>query len=82
MGKTFLVKVPLLAAALDARSESWVFELKGTGDLAFSEQYATKYASGFDDESIKAAFDALGDARQGMPAPRQGNQRSAARPVP
>ena len=62
MGKTFLMKVPLLAAALDARSESWVFELKGTGDLAFSEQYATKYASGFDDESIKAAFDALGDA--------------------
>lgn len=62
MGKTFLVKVPLLAAGLDARSESWVFELKGTGDLAFSEQYATKYASGFDDESIKAAFDALGEA--------------------
>lgn len=62
MGKTFLVKVPLLAAGLDARSESWVFELKGTGDLAFAEQYATKYASGFDDESIKAAFDALGEA--------------------
>jgi S-DNA-T family DNA segregation ATPase FtsK/SpoIIIE len=61
-GKTFLAKIPLLAAGLDARSESWVFELKGTGDLAFSEQYATKYASGFDDASIEAAFDALGEA--------------------
>jgi S-DNA-T family DNA segregation ATPase FtsK/SpoIIIE len=61
-GKTFLAKIPLLAAGLDARSESWVFELKGTGDLAFSGQYATKYASGFDDASIEAAFDALGEA--------------------
>lgn len=61
-GKTFLVKIPLLAAGLDERAESWVFELKGTGDLAFAEQYATKYASGFDDASIEAAFDALGEA--------------------
>jgi DNA segregation ATPase FtsK/SpoIIIE, S-DNA-T family len=63
MGKTFLVKLPVLAAGLDERAEVWAFELKGTGDLAFAEQYATRYASGFDDEEIAAAAKALRDLR-------------------
>ncbi|MQM26639.1 cell division protein FtsK [Glycomyces albidus] len=63
MGKTFLVKLPVLAAGLDARAEVQVFELKGTGDLAFAEQYATRYASGADDEEIEAALIALRDLR-------------------
>jgi len=64
MGKTFLVKLPVLAAGLDARAEVQVFELKGTGDLAFAEQYATRYASGADDEEIEAALVALRDLRK------------------
>lgn len=63
MGKTFLVKLPVLAAGLDARAEVQVFELKGTGDLAFAEQFATRYASGADDEEIEAALKALRDLR-------------------
>ncbi|WP_051326308.1 hypothetical protein [Glycomyces tenuis] len=63
MGKTFLLMLPVLAAGLDERAEVQVFELKGTGDLAFAEQYATRYASGFDDEEIEAALIALRDLR-------------------
>lgn len=63
MGKTFLVKLPVLAAGLDERAEVWAFELKGTGDLSFAEAYATRYASGFDDEEIEAALKALRDLR-------------------
>jgi DNA segregation ATPase FtsK/SpoIIIE, S-DNA-T family len=63
MGKTFLVKLPVLAAGLDERAEVWAFELKGTGDLSFAEAYATRYASGFDDEEIAAAAKALRDLR-------------------
>ncbi|WP_112133319.1 cell division protein FtsK [Glycomyces dulcitolivorans] len=63
MGKTFLVKLPVLAAGLDARAEVQVFELKGTGDLAFAEQFATRYASGADDDEIEAALVALRDLR-------------------
>ncbi|WP_035696323.1 hypothetical protein, partial [Glycomyces tenuis] len=63
MGKTFLVKLPVLAAGLDERAEVWAFELKGTGDLSFAEAYAHRYASGFDDEEIEAALIALRDLR-------------------
>lgn len=63
MGKTFLVKLPLLAAGLDERAEIWTAELKGTGDLAFAEQYATRYTSGADDDSIETAARMLADLR-------------------
>ena len=33
MGKTFLLRLLLLAAALDPRAELRVYDLKGTGDL-------------------------------------------------
>ncbi|SDD94055.1 hypothetical protein [Glycomyces harbinensis] len=64
MGKTFLMKLPLLAAGLDERAEVWAFELKGSGDLAFTEAYATRYASGADDAPVKAALQALRDLRE------------------
>ena len=64
MGKTFLVKLPLLAAGLDERAEAWTFELKGSGDLSFAEQYATRYASGAGDDAIEAAMIALRDLRK------------------
>ena len=39
-GKTFSLRLPLLAAALDSRAELWTFELKGTGDLEPLEKVA------------------------------------------
>jgi S-DNA-T family DNA segregation ATPase FtsK/SpoIIIE len=51
-GKTFALKVPLLAAALDPTAELRVFELKGTGDLDFAEKVAHHYGSGPDDTTI------------------------------
>ena len=51
-GKTFALKVPLLAAALDPTSQLRVFELKGTGDLDFAEKVAHHYGSGPDDTTI------------------------------
>ncbi|SEG90980.1 DNA segregation ATPase FtsK/SpoIIIE, S-DNA-T family [Thermomonospora echinospora] len=51
-GKTFALKVPLLAAALDPTAQLRVFELKGTGDLDFSEKVAHHYGSGPDDTTI------------------------------
>lgn len=63
MGKTFTLRVPLLAAALDPRAELWVYELKGTGDLGSLEKVATRYTSGFDDDEIAAALQGLRDLR-------------------
>ena len=63
-GKTFALRVPLLAAALDPRAEMWVFELKGTGDLEPLTQVASRYASGADDEQIEQALFALRDLRK------------------
>lgn len=51
-GKTFALKVPLLAAALDPTAQLRVFELKGTGDLDFAEKVAHHYGSGPDDVTI------------------------------
>lgn len=63
-GKTFSLRVPLLAAALDPRAELWVFELKGTGDLEPLEQVSARYASGADDDSVEAALLALRELRK------------------
>ncbi len=63
-GKTFSLRVPLLAAALDPRAELWVFELKGTGDLESLAQVSARYASGADDDTIEAALIALRDLRK------------------
>ncbi|WP_344125521.1 cell division protein FtsK, partial [Luedemannella flava] len=63
-GKTFSLRVPLLAAALDPRAELWVFELKGTGDLEALGLVAARYASGADDDVIEQALIALRDLRK------------------
>ncbi|MBO4205284.1 FtsK/SpoIIIE domain-containing protein [Micromonospora echinofusca] len=63
-GKTFSLRVPLLAAALDARAELRVFELKGTGDLEPLALVATRYASGPDDDTLEEALDALRELRK------------------
>jgi DNA segregation ATPase FtsK/SpoIIIE, S-DNA-T family len=63
-GKTFSLRVPLLAAALDPRAELWTFELKGTGDLEAIGQVSARYASGGDDDVIELALLALRDLRE------------------
>jgi S-DNA-T family DNA segregation ATPase FtsK/SpoIIIE len=52
-GKTFALRVLLLAAALDPTAELRLFELKGSGDLSTLEPVAHHYASGPDDETIE-----------------------------
>jgi DNA segregation ATPase FtsK/SpoIIIE, S-DNA-T family len=63
-GKTFSLRVPLLAAALDPRAELWTFELKGTGDLEAIGRVSARYASGGDDDVIEHALLALRDLRE------------------
>lgn len=59
MGKTFALRVLLLAAALDVLAELRVFELKGTGDCAPLEQVAHDYGSGADDETLSRCLNTL-----------------------
>jgi DNA segregation ATPase FtsK/SpoIIIE, S-DNA-T family len=63
-GKTFTLRVPLLAAALDPRVELWCFELKGTGDLDPVGRVSARYASGGDDDTLEHALLALRDLRE------------------
>ncbi len=58
-GKTNAARVLLCAAALDPTCELWVYELKGSGDLAAAAKVAHRYASGLADHTIEAARDAL-----------------------
>jgi S-DNA-T family DNA segregation ATPase FtsK/SpoIIIE len=58
-GKTFALRVLLLALALDPRVEMRIFELKGTGDLSALAKVAHHYASGADDDTIAACLDSL-----------------------
>ncbi|GGP01299.1 FtsK/SpoIIIE domain-containing protein [Wenjunlia tyrosinilytica] len=59
MGKTFLLRLLLLIAALDPRAQLHVFDLKGTGDLGPLEQVAHRYRAGDDEEDIEYALSAL-----------------------
>ncbi|MGH4020512.1 MAG: cell division protein FtsK, partial [Pseudonocardiaceae bacterium] len=58
-GKTFAMRVLVLAAALDVLAELRVFELKGTGDLSAVEGCCHHYASGPDDDTIAACVASL-----------------------
>ncbi|WP_028810398.1 cell division protein FtsK [Streptomyces flavidovirens] len=59
MGKTFSLRTPLLAAALDPLAELLIWELKGTGDLDPLKKVAADYGSGPDDETCAAALDSI-----------------------
>ncbi|WP_432188652.1 cell division protein FtsK [Streptomyces sp. Tue6028] len=59
MGKTFSLRTPLLAAALDVLAELLIWELKGTGDLDPLKKVAADYGSGPDDETAAAALDSI-----------------------
>ncbi|WP_344429676.1 cell division protein FtsK [Amycolatopsis minnesotensis] len=59
MGKTFSLRLLLLIAALDARAELYVFDLKGTGDLAALERVAHRYRAGDDEDDLLYILAAL-----------------------
>ena len=52
MGKTFAMRLALLAAALDPRGELHAYDLKGTGDLSVLEPVAHRYRAGDDDQDV------------------------------
>jgi DNA segregation ATPase FtsK/SpoIIIE, S-DNA-T family len=61
MGKTFAMRLVLLACALDVRAELHAYDLKGTGDLSVLEPVAHRYRAGDDDEDLTYA---LADLRE------------------
>ncbi|MEV7346996.1 cell division protein FtsK [Streptomyces sp. NPDC093544] len=57
MGKTFLLRLLLLIAALDPRAELHTYDMKGTGDLdPVGSAVSHRHAAGDDDESIAYAL--------------------------
>jgi S-DNA-T family DNA segregation ATPase FtsK/SpoIIIE len=58
MGKTFLLRLLLLIAALDPRAELHTYDMKGTGDLdPVGNAVGYRHAAGDDDESVQYALD-------------------------
>jgi S-DNA-T family DNA segregation ATPase FtsK/SpoIIIE len=64
MGKTFFMRLLLLAAALDVTAQLYLFELKGTGDFRPLEPVAHRYASGEEDEEILYGLSAMRELRE------------------
>ncbi|MET7605077.1 cell division protein FtsK [Streptomyces avermitilis] len=57
MGKTFLLRLLMLIAALDPRAELHTYDMKGTGDLdPVGNAVSHRHAAGDDDESIQYAL--------------------------
>lgn len=63
MGKTFTMRLLLLAAALDVRCELHVYDLKGTGDFSALEPVAHRYRAGDDDDDIAYALQDMRELR-------------------
>ncbi|MEW2082353.1 cell division protein FtsK [Streptomyces sp. NPDC005283] len=59
MGKTFLMRLLLLIAALDPRAELHAFDFKGTGDFKALEPVCHRYRAGEDPEDIEYVVQAL-----------------------
>jgi S-DNA-T family DNA segregation ATPase FtsK/SpoIIIE len=66
MGKTFVLRLVLLGAALDPRAEIWAADLKGTGDLRMLEPVARRYFIGDEDDEIEALLGSLRALRDEM----------------
>ncbi len=65
MGKTFLLRLLLLIAALDPRAELHTYDLKGTGDLdPVGEKCSHRHRAGEDDEDIEYAIQDLRALRE------------------
>ena len=67
MGKTFLLRLLLLIAALDVRAELHTYDLKGTGDLdAVGDRVAYRHRAGEEDADIEYAIADLRELREEM----------------
>ncbi|MFH8786304.1 cell division protein FtsK [Streptomyces roseoverticillatus] len=64
MGKTFLMRLLLLIAALDPRAELHAFDFKGTGDFGALEPVCHRYRAGDEDEDILYVLESLRELRQ------------------
>ncbi len=63
MGKTFLMRLFLLIAALDPRAEIHAFDFKGTGDFGPLEPVCHRYRAGEEDEDIAYVLDSLREVK-------------------
>ncbi|MGW4022844.1 cell division protein FtsK [Streptomyces sp. NPDC005009] len=64
MGKTFLLRLLLLIAALDPRAELYGFDFKGTGDLGPLEPVMHRYRSGEEDEDLLYVLHAMRELKE------------------
>ncbi|MEV5314270.1 cell division protein FtsK [Streptomyces sp. NPDC052610] len=64
MGKTFLLRLLMLIAALDPRAWLLAFDLKGTGDLGALEPVAHRYRAGEEDDDIEYIVQALREVKE------------------
>ncbi|MGW6462603.1 cell division protein FtsK [Streptomyces rubiginosohelvolus] len=64
MGKTFLLRLLLLIAALDPRAELHGFDFKGTGDLGPLEPVMHRYRSGEDDPDVLYVLHAMRELKE------------------
>ncbi|MGW7194986.1 cell division protein FtsK [Streptomyces chryseus] len=64
MGKTFLMRLFLLIAALDPRAELYAFDFKGTGDFGALEPVCHRYRAGEEDEDILYTLHALRELKE------------------
>ncbi|MDT0270030.1 cell division protein FtsK [Streptomyces sp. DSM 44915] len=67
MGKTFLLRLLLLIAALDQRAELHTYDLKGTGDLdPVGDRVSHRHRAGDEDEDIEYILNGLREVRTEM----------------
>jgi S-DNA-T family DNA segregation ATPase FtsK/SpoIIIE len=59
-GKSWAMRLLVLAAALDIRAELRGYELKGVGDFATIAPVCAEYGNGNDDDTIRACADMFG----------------------
>ncbi|WUC12921.1 cell division protein FtsK [Streptomyces sp. NBC_00564] len=64
MGKTFLMRLFLLIAALDPRAALYAFDFKGTGDFGALEPVCHRYRAGEEDEDILYVLHALRELKE------------------
>ncbi|MDX2840673.1 FtsK/SpoIIIE domain-containing protein, partial [Streptomyces ipomoeae] len=64
MGKTFLLRLLMLIAALDPRAALYAFDFKGTGDLGPLEPVCHRYRSGEDDDDLEYVVQAMRELKE------------------
>ncbi|MGW4028495.1 cell division protein FtsK [Streptomyces sp. NPDC004838] len=64
MGKTFLMRLFLLIAALDPRAEVHAFDFKGTGDFGALEPVCHRYRAGEEDDDITYVVETLRELKE------------------